>query len=100
MTAPALDFTAELNAEEPLEQPEGLAADAFDLAAANARAATLERAAFADVFKPRERINVLEWADTRRYMSPEANALAADAGGPVKYSSTTTPYHREILLAL
>jgi phage terminase large subunit GpA-like protein len=45
-------------------------------------------------------MTLLEWAEQRRYLSPEANALAADSGGPVRYSSAITPYHREPMLAL
>ncbi|HEY9227402.1 MAG TPA: terminase gpA endonuclease subunit, partial [Gemmatimonadaceae bacterium] len=71
-----------------------------DLAAANARAAAAERELFADVFKPRVRMDMLTWAESRYYLSPEANAIAAKAGAPVKYSSALTPYHREVMAAL
>jgi phage terminase large subunit GpA-like protein len=68
--------------------------------AARERARAVERAVFREVFRPRERMTLLEWAESRRYMSPEANALAADAGAPVRYSSALTPYHREVMHAL
>lgn len=51
-------------------------------------------------FERRTRMTVLEWADQRRWLSPEANAMAADAGGAVRYDSSVTPYHREPMLAL
>lgn len=70
------------------------------LEAANARAREVERRVFREVFKPKERMTLLEWAEARRYLSPEANALAADAGAPVRYSSNLTPYHREVMAAL
>lgn len=73
---------------------------ALDEAAAESRAAAAERVEFREAFRPRTRMNHLEWAETRRYLSPEANALAAEAGGPVRYSTDLTPYHRDILLAL
>jgi phage terminase large subunit GpA-like protein len=82
-----------------------MAAPAFDLqaprelAAARARYAAMARGVFAEVFAARVRMTVLEWSDTRRWLSPEANALAAEAQVPVRYSSALTPYHREILLA-
>src|SRR4051812_3718633 len=72
----------------------------IDLAAAHARAAAAERALFADVFKPRTRMGLLEWAEKRYMLSPEENALAAAAGGPVHYSSALTPYHREVMHSL
>jgi len=74
--------------------------EVLDLAAARARARDAERALFKSVFAPRVRKSLLEWADERRMLSPEANALAAEAGGPVRYSSSYTPYHREIMEAL
>jgi phage terminase large subunit GpA-like protein len=70
------------------------------LAEARERARAVERDVFREVFRRRERMTLLEWADQRRYLSPEANALAADSGGPVRYSSAITPYHREPMLAL
>lgn len=74
--------------------------EVIDLAAARTRAAAAERDAFRAAFKPRERMTHLEWTEQRRYLSPEANALAADAGGPVRFSTALTPYHRPILDAL
>lgn len=62
--------------------------------------AIAERRVIRHAFKPRERMSVLEWADSRRWLSPEANAMAADAGGPIRYDSSVTPYMREIMLAL
>lgn len=79
----------------PLPAPEDEALDA-----ARERARAVERAVFREVFRPRERLTLLEWAEQRRYLSPEANALAADAGAPVRYSSALTPYHREVMAAL
>lgn len=70
------------------------------LEAARERARQVERAVFREVFRPRDRMTLLEWAESRRYLSPEANALAVDAGGPVRYSSALTPYHREPMAAL
>jgi phage terminase large subunit GpA-like protein len=87
--------TAVTPIEEVIERREVL-----DLAAAQARAAESERDLFRGVFAPRVRKNLLEWAEERRYLSPEANALAAEAGAPVRYSSALTPYHRDIMLAL
>jgi phage terminase large subunit GpA-like protein len=78
----------------------GTGAPSSDDAAARRRAADVERAVFRQVFAPRVRMSLLEWAETRRYLSPEANALAADAGGAVRYSTALTPYHREPMLAL
>lgn len=72
----------------------------LDLAAVVVVARRWERAAFRSSFRARERMGVLEWAEQRRYLSPEANALAADSGGPVRYSTDLTPYHREVMLAL
>lgn len=71
-----------------------------DHSAAHARAATAERNVFDEVFRPRTRMTQREWAESRRYMSPEANALAAEAGAPVRYSLALTPYHREIMEAI
>lgn len=88
MVAPAIDVAQDASDE------------AIDLAAAHARAALAEREVFAEVFRPRVRMPLLQWAETRRYLSPEANALAADAGAPVRYSSALTPYHREVMHAL
>lgn len=68
--------------------------------AARERAAAAERAVFREVFAPRTRMSVLAWSEERRWLSPEANAMAADAGAPVRYSTSVTPYHREILRAL
>jgi phage terminase large subunit GpA-like protein len=81
-----------------LELPDDGRAEAE--AAARARAAAVESAVFREVFAPRVRMTLLEWAEQRRMLSPEANALAAEAGGPVRYSSALTPYHREPMLAL
>jgi phage terminase large subunit GpA-like protein len=74
--------------------------EVFDLEACRVRAVDSERLLFRSVFAPRTRMSILEWAEQRRYLSPEANALAAEAGGPVRYSSNVTPYHRDIMLAL
>lgn len=71
-----------------------------DLAAAHRRAAKIEQRVFAEVFRPRERMSLREWSDTRRWLSPEANALAAEAHAPVRYSSSLTPYHRDIMDAI
>jgi phage terminase large subunit GpA-like protein len=71
-----------------------------DLTADHARAAEVERQIFAEVFKPRQRMSHREWAETRHYLSPEANALAAEAGGPVRYALGLTPYHREVFDAI
>jgi phage terminase large subunit GpA-like protein len=85
-------------AVNPVEEVERR--EVLDVAAARARAAEGERALFREVFAPRVRKTLLEWADERRMLSPEANALAAEAGGPVRYTSAITPYHRDIMLAL
>lgn len=74
--------------------------DPIDFIAAHRRAAAAERRIFAEVFKARERMTLREWADSRRWLSQEANALAADAKAPVRYSSSLTPYHRAIMDAL
>jgi phage terminase large subunit GpA-like protein len=87
--------TAAIVTEEIVERTE-----VFDLDACRARAAEAECLLFRSVFAPRTRMNLLEWGEQRRYLSPEANALAADAGGPVRYTSDLTPYHRDIMLAL
>lgn len=62
--------------------------------------ADVERRIIRRCFAPRVRMSVLQWADERRMLSPEANAIAVDAGGPVPYDSGVTPYHREPMLAL
>jgi phage terminase large subunit GpA-like protein len=74
--------------------------DALDVAAAHARAADAERDVFAEVFRARERMSLREWSNARRWLSPEANALAAEAHAPVRYSMDLTPYHREIYDAI
>lgn len=71
-----------------------------DRAAATRRAAQVEREVFRRAFRRRERMSLVEWAEKRRYLSPEANALAAESGGPVRYTTALTPYHREPMLAL
>lgn len=68
--------------------------------AARARAAEVERAVFRETFAPRIRMSLVEWAEQRRYLSPEANALAADSGAAVRYSTALTPYHRAPMEAL
>lgn len=80
--------------------PEDIQSPVIDPEAARRRAVAAERALFRQVFRPRERMTLLEWAESRRYLSPEANALAAEAGGPVRYTSALTPYHRGVMLAL
>lgn len=74
--------------------------DALDRAAAHARAAEAERDVFAIVFRARERMTHRQWADARRWLSPEANALAAEAHAPVRFSTALTPYHRDIYDAI
>lgn len=74
--------------------------DDVDLSAAHQRAAAAERRVFGEVFAPRVRMSLREWSERRRMLSPEANALAAEAGGPVPYSTDLTPYHREIMAAI
>lgn len=81
-----------------VEQP-GCEPATWDAAAAE-RVAVAERGVFRSVFAPRTRMGLLAWSEERRYLSPEANAMAADAGAPVRYSTSVTPYHREILRAL
>lgn len=65
-----------------------------------ARLLAAARVAERKAFTPRVQMSLLEWSDTRRMLSPEANALAAEAGGPVHYASSLTPYHREIMNAI
>lgn len=63
-------------------------------------AAALERRVFVSVFAPRERMSHREWAEARRWLSPEANALAAEAKAPVRFSLDATPYMREVYDAI
>lgn len=51
-------------------------------------------------FQPPVKMDLVEWSDTYRYLSPEANSLAVEAGQPVRYSSALTPYHRRPMQAL
>lgn len=66
----------------------------------SASVATRERAIIRGAFAPRPRGDLVEWADTHRMLSPEANIAAAEAGVPLPYSTSTTPYVREPMLAL
>lgn len=87
----------------PIDVPQQQLADVVDVeafASANARAAEVERRVFRDVFAPRVRMSLQEWSETRRMLSPEANALAAEAGGAVHYTTALTPYHREPMAAI
>lgn len=74
--------------------------EGLDFSAAHGRAAVAERALFQDVFRPRTRMTLREWTEARRWLSPEANALAAEAHAPVRFSLAMTPYHREIYDAI
>lgn len=71
-----------------------------DYTADHARAAVIERSVFQEVFRPRTRMTLREWTEARRWLSPEANALAAEAHAPVRFSLGMTPYHREIYDAI
>lgn len=62
--------------------------------AAHRRAAEAERRVLRTVFQPPPRMTVDEWADSYRYLSPEASAE------PGKYSVARAPYQREPLRAL
>jgi phage terminase large subunit GpA-like protein len=71
----------------------------LDEATARRTALRIWQGVAAESFRPRTRMTLREWSDTRRWLSPEANALAAEAQAPVRYSTDLTPYHREIMEA-
>ncbi len=47
------------------------------------------------MFAPPPRMTVSEWADQRRFLSPEASAVAQ--AGPVQWSTALAPYQREMM---
>ena len=59
-----------------------------------ARAAAVERRVIRTVFQPPPRMTVDEWADSYRYLSPEASAE------PGRYATSRAPYQREPMRAL
>lgn len=58
------------------------------------------REAWHRAFTPPRRLTISQWADEERYLSPEYNAIATRARGPVKWSTDTVPYLRDIMDAL
>jgi phage terminase large subunit GpA-like protein len=67
---------------------------------ARARAAAVERAVFREVFAPRERMTLLEWAEKRRYLSPgseRAGGRRRRAGALLERDHAVSP---RVMLAL